>query len=112
MPSARASIALICLVAVTYPRAALGQPGSAADNGHVSFSAAADNEIVSLFTRLVVPPEPAPVGTLYLWPGLQPRRGTDYYPIDNGVLQPVLTWGPSPCAAGKQPEEYRRVRAV
>ena len=86
--------------------ATLGQQSSASDNGNVGISAAAGNEIVGLFTKLVVPPKPPRVGTLYLWPGLQPRRGADYYPIDNGVLQPVLTWGPSPCAAGKQPEEF------
>eukprot|EP00835_Amoeboradix_gromovi_P001640 NODE_79_length_22985_cov_0.358401.p8 type:complete len:244 gc:universal NODE_79_length_22985_cov_0.358401:12450-13181(+) len=35
--------------------------------------------------------------TLFLWPGLQPGGGKNYYPIDNGVLQPVLTYGES-CA--------------
>ncbi|MGB0679463.1 MAG: hypothetical protein ACPGUV_07375, partial [Polyangiales bacterium] len=40
----------------------------------------------------VVPPQ----GTFFIWPGLSPR-GIHYAPICNGVLQPVLTWGPS-CA--------------
>ena len=33
-----------------------------------------------------------------LWPGLQPDGpGANDQPLDNGVLQPVLTWGPT-CA--------------
>ena len=35
--------------------------------------------------------------TLFIWPGIQPRGGENFLPIDNGVLQPVLTWGDS-CA--------------
>eukprot|EP00834_Sanchytrium_tribonematis_P006700 NODE_518_length_6556_cov_0.505653.p4 type:complete len:268 gc:universal NODE_518_length_6556_cov_0.505653:6457-5654(-) len=35
--------------------------------------------------------------TLFIWPGLQPGGSKTYYPIDNGVLQPVLTYGDS-CA--------------
>lgn len=60
--------------------------------------------------KLLVPPPPtvAPLNpvtsTLFLWPGLQPN-GKNYLPIDNGVLQPVLTWGSS-CAPGKQPTTY------
>jgi hypothetical protein len=53
---------------------------------------------------MVVPPEPAPSGTLFLWPGLDPD-GANFKPIDNGVLQPVLTWGSS-CAPGTQPRAY------
>jgi hypothetical protein len=98
--------ALLCLALAALRSFAAGPQGNPSDNGNVSFSAAAGNEIVSLFTRLVVPPEPEKVGTLFLWPGLQPRRGDqNYYPIDNGVLQPVLTWGQS-CAPGKQPKEH------
>jgi hypothetical protein len=52
----------------------------------------------------VVPPTPPASGTLFLWPGLQPD-GVNFDPIDNGVLQPVLTWGSS-CAPGKQPRNY------
>ena len=48
---------------------------------------------------MTIPPLPSlEWQTLFLWPGLQPRPGArNYLPIDNGVLQPVLTWGPS-CA--------------
>ena len=72
--------------------------------GTVLISSSSKNQIVRLLTTLVVPAEPPPSGTLFLWPGLQPD-GTNYDPIDNGVLQPVLTWGPS-CAPGKQPRAY------
>jgi hypothetical protein len=53
---------------------------------------------------MVVPLEPPATGTLFLWPGLQPD-GANFNPINNGVLQPVLTWGPS-CSPGKQPRAY------
>jgi hypothetical protein len=53
---------------------------------------------------MIVPPEPPASGTLFLWPGLQPG-GKNFDPIDNGVLQPVLTWGPS-CAPGNPPRAY------
>ena len=72
--------------------------------GTVLVSSSSKNQIVRLQTTLVVPTEPPPSGTLFLWPGLQPN-GANYDPIDNGVLQPVLTWGPS-CAPGKQPHAY------
>lgn len=72
--------------------------------GTVLFWANANNQIVRLQTTMVVPPEPPATGTLFLWPGLQPD-GANYDPIDNGVLQPVLTWGSS-CAPGKQPRAY------
>jgi hypothetical protein len=64
----------------------------------------ARNQIVRLQTKMVVPPEPPPSGTLFLWPGIDPD-GANFDPINNGVLQPVLTWGPS-CAPGKQPAAY------
>lgn len=66
--------------------------------GLVRFGVAANNAITQMSTTLVVPAEPPPSGTLFLWPGLQPG-GSDFAPIGNGVLQPVLTWGPS-CAPG------------
>ena len=72
--------------------------------GTVLFQANAQNQIVRLQTTMVVPPEPPPSGTLFLWPGLQPG-GANYDPINNGVLQPVLTWGGS-CAPGNQPRAY------
>lgn len=78
--------------------------GRVTDYGTVLFSANAKNRITRLQTTLAVPPEPPATGTLFLWPGLQPN-GANFDPIDNGVLQPVLTWGSS-CAPGKQPRAY------
>jgi len=72
--------------------------------GTVLISTNAKVQIVRLQTTLLVPPEPPASGTLFLWPGLQPN-GANFLPIDNGVLQPVLTWGPS-CTPGKQPRSY------
>jgi hypothetical protein len=72
--------------------------------GTVLISTKSSVPIVRLQTTLLVPPEPPASGTLFLWPGLQPN-GANFEPIDNGVLQPVLTWGPS-CAPGKQPRAY------
>jgi hypothetical protein len=53
------------------------------------------NRIVSFTTTLLVPKTPAQRSTLFIWPGLQHRGGADPARIGNGVLQPVLTWGPS-----------------
>jgi PKD repeat protein len=62
--------------------------------------------LVGLTTTLIVPAKPPAVGTLFLWPGIQPNPNSpSYNPIGNGVLQPVLTWGPS-CAPAAQPTEY------
>lgn len=61
-------------------------------------------QIVRLQTTMVVPPKPPASGTLFLWPGIDPD-GANFDPINNGVLQPVLTWGPS-CAPGTQPLDY------
>ncbi|MFL5303591.1 MAG: hypothetical protein ACJ8F1_00185 [Polyangia bacterium] len=72
--------------------------------GTVLISANQKNQITRLQTTLAVPPEPPASGTLFLWPGLQPN-GANFDPINNGVLQPVLTWGSS-CAPGKQPRAY------
>jgi len=79
-------------------------PGRVTGYGTVLISANAKNQIVRLQTTLLVPPQPPASGTLFLWPGLQPD-GANFEPIDNGVLQPVLTWGPS-CAPGKAPRSY------
>jgi hypothetical protein len=83
------------------PEAPGGQIGG---YGTVRFQANSRNEIVGLQTTLFVPLEPPHAGTLFLWPGLQPG-GANFEPIDNGVLQPVLTWGSS-CSPGKQPRAY------
>lgn len=53
------------------------------------------NRIVSFKTTMVVPKTPTQRSTLFIWPGLQHRGGADPARIGNGVLQPVLTWGPS-----------------
>lgn len=72
--------------------------------GTVALWARTPHQIVRLQTTMVVPPKPPPSGTLFLWPGLQPF-GANFEPIDNGVLQPVLTWGPA-CAPVAQPRVY------
>jgi hypothetical protein len=82
----------------------LAPGGSVTGYGTVMFGANAKNQFVRLQTTMVVPPKPPASGTLFLWPGLDPD-GANFLPIDNGVLQPVLTWGPS-CAPGKQPSDY------
>jgi hypothetical protein len=79
-------------------------PGRMTGYGTVLISSSSKNQIVRLQTSIVVPAQPPPSGTLFLWPGLQPN-GANFLPIDNGVLQPVLTWGPS-CSPGKQPRAY------
>jgi len=105
--SNKALVLLIVGAAVALPRAIFGQPATdAPENGAVSFLTSPTNEIVGLDTKLVVPALPAATGTLFLWPGLQPTPGGAHYmPIDNGVLQSVLSWGNS-CAPGKQPDAY------
>lgn len=78
--------------------------GSQHTYSYVEFDAPSNNQIVALQTQLIVPAEPPASGTLFLWPGLQPD-GANFDPINNGVLQPVLTWGPS-CAPGVQPAAF------
>ena len=78
--------------------------GTVTGNGTVRIWVRSPHQIVRLQTKMVVPPTPPASGTLFLWPGLQPD-GVNFDPIDNGVLQPVLTWGPS-CAPGNQPRSY------
>jgi hypothetical protein len=76
---------------------AFGQSIAAPTTTTVTFATnTSDNQITRLTTKLIVPAKPQNTGTLYLWPGLQPN-GANYEPIGNGVLQAVLTWGPS-CA--------------
>ena len=70
----------------------------------VRFSVSSNNEVVRLRTKFRVPAKPPASGTLFIWPGLQPH-GRSFLPIDNGVLQSVLTWGPS-CAPGNKPADY------
>ncbi|HEX3775276.1 MAG TPA: hypothetical protein VHV51_12480 [Polyangiaceae bacterium] len=73
--------------------------------GFVDIAASSKNQILSFATTLTVPTKPAMnTGTLFLWPGLQPG-GANFDPIDNGVLQPVLTWGPT-CAPNAPRNAY------
>ncbi len=66
--------------------------------GFVRLAVSSSNQIVAFNTTLTVPTEPPASGTLFLWPGLQPNTGgANYNTLNNGVLQPVLTWGPT-CA--------------
>jgi len=92
----------LLLVAVFTPLTLCAQQASNLNN--LLFHVSAQNEVIQLHTRLRVPERPASQGTLFLWPGLQPY-GRNFQPIDNGVLQPVLTWGKS-CAPGEQPALY------
>ena len=78
--------------------------GTVSGYGTVMFWAKSPRQMVRLQTTMVVPPKPPASGTLFLWPGIQPD-GANFLPIDNGVLQPVLTWGPS-CSPGTQPRSY------
>jgi hypothetical protein len=64
------------------------------------------NEVLSFKTTLQVPKPPTQRQTLFIWPGLQSRDGAaDPNRVGNGVLQPVLTWGPS-CAPEAPPDPY------
>lgn len=57
-----------------------------------------NESVVRLQTTMIVPPEPSAEGTMFVWPGLQSLPyAENWEPIGNGVLQPVLTWGPT-CA--------------
>jgi hypothetical protein len=100
-------VALLLGATASVPVTIVAQPATdTPQNGMVSFAASSANEIVRLHTRLVVPTSPAAAGTLFVWPGLQPApRSANFMPIDNGVLQSVLSWGPS-CAPGQQPDVY------
>jgi hypothetical protein len=63
-------------------------------------------QLVGLWTTMIVPAKPAATsGTLYVWPGIQPFSDSqNFYPIGNGILQPVLSIGPT-CAPGA-PNDY------
>jgi hypothetical protein len=60
------------------------------------------NTVSRFVTTLLVPKTPSSRSTLFIWPGLQHRGGEDPGRVGNGVLQPVLTWGPS-CARSAPP---------
>ncbi len=63
-------------------------------------------QLAGLWTTMIVPAKPnATSGTLYVWPGIQPYTNSqNLYPIGNGILQPVLSIGPT-CAPGA-PNDY------
>ncbi len=88
-----------CASGTSYPASnAAGSRAQVTGYGFIDMVTSAKNQIVALETTLAVPPKPPASGTLFLWPGLQPDGpGSMDLPIDNGVLQPVLTWGPT-CA--------------
>lgn len=68
-------------------------------SGYTEYTNTVSNLLTRLQTKLTVPAKPPASGTIFLWPGVQPIRGPHFAPINNGVLQPVLTWGSS-CAPG------------
>jgi len=75
------------------------------DVGTVYITLSGTNEILRFNTTMIVPSDPQPQrGTLFLWPGLQPLSRDNV--AGYGVLQPVLTWGPT-CAPGA-PNTYDR----
>ena len=66
----------------------------------------ATSPMLSLKTTMEVPAKPTARQTLFIWPGLQNRSGAaDPGRVGNGVLQPVLTWGPS-CAPKRPSDGY------
>ena len=73
-----------------------GSGTHASGYGKVVFQTSMGNEFVALTTTLTVPAQPTSSSTLYVWPGLEPLpNGSNFNPIGQGVLQPVLTWGSS-----------------
>jgi hypothetical protein len=63
--------------------------------GAVKYLAVSGIEILTLKTTMKVPKTPSQRQTLFIWPALQNRGASDPGRIGNGILQPVLTWGPS-----------------
>ena len=68
------------------------------------------NQFVGLQTTLTVPSLPpvptTPGAALFLWPGIDPATNSvNFLPINDGVLQAVLSWGPS-CAPTPQPTPF------
>jgi hypothetical protein len=110
MQTAMKRFVIAGLGAFLFPVVALGQsstPQANPKNGNVTIFAAPKNEIVRLTTTLVVPELPVTkVGTVFLWPGLQSMPDSvNRLPIGNGVLQSVLSHGPSCAPPG---DEYPR----
>lgn len=81
-------------------------PTLAREYAAVRYLAAPSIQILSLKTTMLVPQTPSLMQTLFIWPGLQSKAGApDPARIGNGVLQPVLTWGPS-CAPRAPTQRY------
>jgi hypothetical protein len=83
-------------------------PGVTASSSYaaVKWLIASSTDLVGLWTTMIVPAKPsATSGTLYVWPGIQPYSySKNFNPIGNGILQPVLSIGPT-CAPGA-PNDY------
>jgi hypothetical protein len=79
--------------------AALMMSGCQAGNQLISFYTSTSTYITQFNMVMSVPPLPTEnAGTLFIWPGLEPLGGsTNFNPLNLGVLQPVLSYGPS-CA--------------
>lgn len=92
------AVATACAGGTTYDASNAGAPAEVSGFGFVRLVTSNQNQIIGFDTTLTVPAEPPPMGTLFLWPGLQPNPGgANFATLNNGVLQPVLTWGPT-CA--------------
>ena len=65
----------------------------------VSMSVPIGNSILMLQSSFLVPSglNIPKLQTVFIWPGLSPNSGKNFLPLGQGVLQPVLTRGPS-CA--------------
>ena len=73
----------------------------------VKWIVAGSGQLTGLYTTMIVPQKPtATSGTLYVWPGVQPySNSVNYSPIGDGILQPVLSIGPT-CGPGA-PSDYQ-----
>ncbi|KAL1744684.1 hypothetical protein HDZ31DRAFT_38128 [Schizophyllum fasciatum] len=85
-------------------------PGALADFFGPNWFQQPGVHVQRLVVTMKVPaiPEKLAGETLFIWPGIQPGNALeeangDPANVGNGVLQPVLTWGPS-CAPGTQPD--------
>jgi hypothetical protein len=83
-----------------------GSVGASTGYGRVDIYMPSGNPFTRLRTKMVVPKPPKTNDVLFLWPGLEPGSGgKNYNPIGFGVMQPVLTWGPS-CAPNHLGDKY------
>lgn len=80
-------------------------------NASIEFDTPKDNGFNYFSATFEVPNEVPIKGVAFIWPGLGPS-GKNYLPIDNGVLQPVLTYNVTAvsCAPYQQedlPQNYQ-----